>query len=118
LPSKQEEKMLEQLVSVGRGGEAMKTFGFSDVRAGPRIRVALPVRLRFGWNNSQEVNASSLDMSERGLCVRQRAPLREGIEVKAIFESTPDDVKVYRVVWVHEAKSFERAFDIGLELKL
>lgn len=110
--------MLEQLVSVGRGGEAMKTSGFSDARAGPRIRVALPVRLRFGWNNSQEVNASSLDMSERGLCVRQCAPLRGGIEVKAIFESTPDDVKVYRVVWVRESESSERGFEIGLELKL
>jgi hypothetical protein len=118
VPSKQEEKMLEQLVSVGRGGEAMKTSGFLDRRTGPRIRVGLPLRLRFGWKESEEVKASSLDMSERGLCVRQCAPLRGGIEVKAIFESTPDDVKVYRVAWVREAESFERAFDVGLELKL
>jgi len=77
--------MLEQLVSVGRGGEAMRPFGFSDARAGPRIRVALPMRLRFGWNYSEEAKASIVNMSERGLCVRWRAPLRWGIEVKAIF---------------------------------
>jgi hypothetical protein len=110
--------VLEQLVSVGRRGEAMKTCGFSDARAGPRIRVRLPLRLRFGWKDSEEVKASSLDMSERGLCVRHGAPLRWGIEVKAILESTPDDVKVYRVVWVREAESSTHGFDIGLELKI
>jgi hypothetical protein len=57
-------------------------------------------------------------MSERGLCVRWRAPLRLGIEVKAILGSAPDDVKVYRVVRVREAPPPEGGFDIGLELKL
>jgi len=102
----------------GWGGEAMKSSGFLDRRTGPRIRVGLPLRLRFGWKDSGEVKASTIDMSERGLCVRQHAPLRRGMEVKAILESTPDDVKVYRVVWVREAESSERGFDIGLELKL
>ena len=64
------------------------------------------------------MKASSLDMSERGLCVRHGAPLRWGIEVKAILESTPDDVKVYRVVWVRKAESSTHGFDIGLELKI
>jgi hypothetical protein len=40
------------------------------------------------------------------------------MEVKAILESTPDEVKVYRVVWVREAESSERGFDICLELEL
>ena len=39
------------------------------------------------------------------------------MEVKVILESAPDDVKVYRVVWVREAESSEHGFDIGLELK-
>jgi hypothetical protein len=97
----------------------MKTSGFSHRRTGPRIRVDLPLRLRFvGWKDSEEAKTSIVDMSERGLCVRQHTPLRWGMEVKAILESTPDDVKVYRVVWVREAESSERGFDIGLELKL
>jgi hypothetical protein len=76
------------------------------------------VQLRFGWKYSEEAKASIVNMSERGLCVRWHAPLRLGTEVKAILESTPDDVKVYRVAWVREAESSERGFDIGLELKL
>jgi hypothetical protein len=40
------------------------------------------------------------------------------MEVKAILESTPDDVKVYRVAWVRKAESSEHGFDICLELKL
>jgi hypothetical protein len=96
----------------------MNTSGFSHRRSSPRIRVGLALRLRFGWKDSEEVKASIVNMSERGLCVRSRAPLRLGIEVKAILESTPDDVKVYRVLWVREAESSEHGFDIGLELKL
>jgi hypothetical protein len=96
----------------------MKTSGFLLSRSAPRIRVATPVRLRFGWRYSEEAKASIVDMSERGLCVRWHAPLRLGMEVKAFLESTPDDVKVYRVVWVRESESSERGFDIGLELKL
>ncbi len=97
----------------------MKTSGFSDRRTDPRIRVGLPLRLRFmGWKDSEEVKASIVDMSERGLYVRQHAPLRWGMKVRAFLEGTPDDVKVYRVVWVRESESSERGFDIGLELKL
>jgi hypothetical protein len=96
----------------------MKTSGFWDPRTDPRIHVGLPVRLRFGWKDCEEVKALIVDMSERGLCLRWHAPLRLGMEVKAILESTPDDVKVYRVVWVREAESSEHGFDIGLELKL
>ena len=59
-----------------------------------------------------------VDISERGLCVREHAPLRLGMEVKAFLESTPGDVKVYRVVWVREAESSAPRYDIGLELKL
>lgn len=96
----------------------MKTFGSLVPRTGPRIRVGFPVRLRFGWNDSEEIRASVVDVSERGLCVRWHAPLRLGMEVKAILEGASDEVKVYRVAWVCEAEFSEHGFDIGLELKL
>jgi len=95
----------------------MKTSGLSNQRSAPRIRVGLPVRLRFGWEDSEEAKASIVSISERGLSVRWHSPLRLGLEVKAILESAPDDTMVYRVVWVREAESSERGFDIGLELK-
>ncbi len=87
-------------------------------RTDPRIHVGLPVRLQFGWKESEELKASIVDISERGLHVRCRAPLRQGLEVKAIFDYAPDDAKVYSVVWVREAQSSEPAFEIGLELKV
>ena len=96
----------------------MNTCGFSDRRIGPRIRVGLPLRLRFGWRDSGDVKASMVDISERGLRVREHAPLRFGTEVKVIPESTPDDAKVYRVVWMRQAESSAPRYDIGLELKL
>jgi hypothetical protein len=68
-----------------------------------------------GWKDAEEAKVSIVDMSERGLRVRWRAPLRLGMEVKAF---SPDDVKVYRVMWVREAESSEHGFDIGLELRL
>ena len=95
----------------------MKTSVSSDRRTDPRIRVGLPIRLRFGWEDSEEANASIVSISERGLSVHWHRPLRLGMEVKAILESAPDDTKVYRVVWVREAESSEHGFDIGLELK-
>jgi hypothetical protein len=39
------------------------------------------------------------------------------MEVKAILESAPDDVKVYRVAWFREAESSDHGFNVGLELK-
>ena len=39
------------------------------------------------------------------------------MEVKATLESAPDDFKVYRVVWYHEAESSDHGFIVGLELK-
>jgi len=96
----------------------MKPSRFSVPRAGPRIHVGSSVRLRFGWKDSEEAKASIVDMSERGLCVRWHAPLRMGMEVKAIFENAQDDAKLYTVVWVRAAESSEHGFDIGLELKL
>jgi hypothetical protein len=39
------------------------------------------------------------------------------MEVKAVLESAPDDVKVYRVVWSREAEFFRHGFNAGLELK-
>jgi hypothetical protein len=95
----------------------MKVSGFSSTRTGPRIHVGLPVLLRSGWEDSEEAKASIVDISERGLSVHWHGPLRLGMEVKVILESAPDDVKVYRVVWVREAESSEHGFDIGLELK-
>ncbi|MBZ5560993.1 MAG: PilZ domain-containing protein [Acidobacteriia bacterium] len=96
----------------------MHTSRFSVPRTDPRIRVGLPVRLRFGWKESEETRASIIDVSERGLRVCCHAPLRMGMEVKAIFEDSPDDAKLYTVVWVRDSESPEHAFDIGLELKV
>jgi hypothetical protein len=39
------------------------------------------------------------------------------MEVKAILESAPDDVKVYQVVWYREAESSDHGFNVGLELR-
>ena len=40
-----------------------------------------------------------------------------GMEVKAVLESAPDDVKAYHVVWFHESESSKNGFDVGLELE-
>ncbi len=95
----------------------MNPTRFSVPRTDPRIHVGLPVRLRFGWKESEEVSASIVDISERGLCVCCHAALRMGTEVKAIFEGTPDEGKLYIVVWVRDSQSSEHAFDVGLELR-
>ena len=52
------------------------------------------------------------------MSVRCEGPLRLGMEVKAILESAPEDVKVYHVVWFREAESSEQGFNAGLELIL
>ena len=96
----------------------MNSSGFSIPRTEPRIRVRLPVRLQFGWKGSEEVRATTIDISERGISVHCQAPLRLGMEVKAILESAPDEVKVYHVVWFREAESSEQGFNAGLELIL
>ena len=95
----------------------MNSSGLSIPRTEPRIHVRLPGRLRFGWNHSNETKATIVDISERGMSVRCQGPLRLGMEVKAVLESAPDDVKVYRVVWSHEAEFLRHGFNVGLELK-
>ena len=95
----------------------MNKMLFSILRTEPRIHVRLPGRLRFGWNHSNETKATIVDISERGMSVHCQGPLRLGMEVKAVLESAPDDVKVYRVVWSREAKFFRHGFNVGLELK-
>ena len=94
----------------------MKTLGSSIPRSERRMRLGLPVRLRFGWGDSEEAKGSIVDISERGMSVQCHGPFRLGMEVKAILESAPDDIKVCRVVWVREAESSEHGYDIGLEL--
>jgi hypothetical protein len=96
----------------------MRTSEPAVPRTEPRIRVGLPLRLRFGWADCEEAKVSTVDMSERGLRVHWHAPLRLGMNVTAIFESKPDDVRLYRVLWVHETKSPTPGFDIGLEIRL
>jgi len=39
------------------------------------------------------------------------------MEVKAVLESAPDDVKAYHVVWFHKSESSKSGFDVGLELE-
>ncbi len=95
----------------------MKISDISNLRSGPRIRVDLPVRLRFGWRDSEEARASIINISEHGLCAHWHGPLQLGMEVKAILERAPYDVMVYRVVWVREAESSGHGYEIGLELK-
>lgn len=67
---------------------------FSIPRTEPRIHVRLPVRLQFGWEGSEEVRATAIDISERGISVHCQCPVRLDMEVKAFLESAPDDVKV------------------------
>jgi c-di-GMP-binding flagellar brake protein YcgR len=97
--------------------DAMNNSGFSIPRTAQRIRVRLPVRLRFGWKHSEETKASTVDISEQGMSVRCRAALRLGMEVEAILDSAREDLKVYRVVWSREAESSDHGFSVGLELK-
>ncbi len=96
----------------------MDTPKFSVPRTDPRIHAGLPVKLRFGWKESEEITASIVDISERGLHVCCNHPLRIKMEVQAIVEGSPDDAKLYTVVWVRDSASSEHAFDIGLELKV
>ena len=97
--------------------DAMNSSGFSIPRTEPRIHVRLPGRLRFGWKLSDETKATIVDISERGMSVHCQGPLRLGMEVQAILESAPDDVKVYQVVWYREAESSDHGFNVGLELR-
>ncbi len=95
----------------------MITSGFTNLRSGARIRVDLPVRLRFGWRDSEEAQATIVNISEHGLSVHWHGPLQLGMEVKAILERAPGSVMVYRVVWVREVESSGHGYEIGLELK-
>jgi hypothetical protein len=95
----------------------MNGHGFSIPRTEPRIRIGVPGRLRFGWKHCDETRATIVDVSDRGMSVRCQGPLRLGMEVKAILESAPDDVKAYHVVWFREAESSKNGFDVGLELE-
>ena len=95
----------------------MNGHGFSIPRTEPRTRRGALGRLRFGWKHSDETRATIVDVSERGMSVRCQGPLRLGMEVKAVLESAPDDVKVYHVVWFHESESSKNGFDVGLELE-
>lgn len=83
----------------------------------PRINVDLPARLRFGWNGSEEVAASIVNMSECGFCVRCHSPLRNGLEVEVILLNASDPPKTYRVAWVRETALPPKAFSIGMALK-
>ncbi len=95
----------------------MKSPEFSVPRHDPRIHVGLPVRMRFGWKGSEEIEASIIDISERGLHVRCHAPLLLGSEVEVVFEGAADKAKPYHVVWVRETESTQQIFEIGLQLK-
>ena len=95
----------------------MNKMSFSIARTEPRIHVRLPGRLRFGWKLSDETKATIVDISERGMSVHCQGPLRLGMEVKAVLESAPDDVKLYRVVWSREAEFLRHGFNVGLELR-
>jgi hypothetical protein len=94
----------------------MNNLSLSIPRTEPRIHVRLPGGLRFGWKHSDEITATIVDISERGMSVHCQGPLRLGMEVKAILESAPDGVKVYHVVSYHEAESSHHGFNAGLEL--
>ena len=95
----------------------MNSPGLSILRTEPRVSLSVPGRLRFGWKHSDETRATIVDISERGMSVRCQGPLRLGMEVKAVLESAPDDVKVYHVVWFHEAEFSEQGFTAGLQLE-
>ena len=94
----------------------MRNPAFAIPRNEPRIRVDVPVRLRFGWKWSEEIGAEAIDISNQGMCVRCRAPLRLGLDVEAVLAGRMDDAKYYRVVWVRDSASTPHAFDIGFAL--
>lgn len=94
----------------------MKNTHFSSPRHHPRIRVDLPVQLRFGWKGSETLEGTVIDISEQGLGVRCRAPLRMGTEVKVVIGGDPNEARTYRITWVRDSTSAPHAFDIGLEL--
>ena len=94
----------------------MRNPAFAIPRNEPRIRVDLPVRLRFGWKWWEEIGAEAIDISTRGMCVRCHAPLRLGLDVEAVLAGGTEDAKYYRVVWVRDSASTPHAFDIGFAL--
>jgi hypothetical protein len=76
----------------------------------------LPVRLQFGWQNSEETTATIVDIFALGISVHCEAPLLLGMEVTAVLEGAPDDLKVYRVVGYCEAESADHGFNVGVAL--
>lgn len=94
----------------------MKGVAFPSTRHEPRINVNLPATLQFGWKDSEQLGASIMDISTQGLRARCSSPLRNGLEVKVVLASAPDDAKSYRVAWVRDLSSSVHSFDIGFEL--
>jgi hypothetical protein len=94
----------------------MRNPAFAIPRNESRIRVDLPVRLRFGWKWSEEIGAEAIDISTGGMRVRCHAPLRLGLDVEAVLAGGTEDTKYYRVIWVRDSASTPHAFDIGFAL--
>ena len=91
-----------------------RTFGHPRVEE--RKNVELPVALRVGPRSVSVAQASTVDLSQRGLRLRADFPLREGQGIQAIVNHGMKGARTYRVVWVHESGAGYPGYEVGLEL--
>ena len=97
--------------------KAMNSRGGADFRAEERINVALPVTLKTGWGGSVVSQASTVDLSQRGMRLRANIPLRLGQGLLAIVSEDTIHAKIYRVVWVRQLESGHSTYEAGLEVQ-
>ena len=60
--------------------------------------------------------ASTIDLSQRGLRLLANFALRPGQDIEAILYAGASDGKFYRVVWVRKSESGHTEYEAGLEL--
>jgi hypothetical protein len=60
--------------------------------------------------------ASTVDLSQRGMRLRANIPLRLGQGLLAIVSEDENHAKTYRVVWVRQLESGHSTYEAGLEV--
>jgi hypothetical protein len=111
---------LQSLVR-GTGGDAREEEAISyhrlaNFRSEERIEISLPVTLRTGWGGSVVTQASTVDLSARGMRLRANIPLRLGQGLLAIVSEDTEQAKTYRVVWVRQIDPGHSSYEAGLEV--
>ena len=91
-----------------------RTFVYS--RGEERKNIELPVALRVGSRGGLVAQASTVDLSQRGLRLRANFPLRMGQGIEAIVDEGTGGARSYRVVWVSESGAGYSGYEVGLEL--